>query len=287
VKVLPKDANDVRAAARHLNYVGRYGKLELETDDWERVQGRKVGGALLEDWDLDIDEVRRQSKLAASKGRQPPKLVHKLMFSMPPGTQPDKVREAVRNFAREEFWGQHRYAFVLHTDEKHPHVHLMLKAVSEQGVRLNIKKSTLRHWRAEFARNLRLLGVRANATERAVRGQTLKAKKDGIYRASLRGDSTYVRAQAEAVAAELPKGDIRVKPGRRKLSETRKQVVSGFHALENRLMREGHRELALETRKFVEEMHVPMTEREWVAQRLINKLKARAAARAATHITRT
>src|SRR5258708_30867656 len=26
------------------------------------------------------------------------------------------------------------------------------------------------------------------------------AKKDGIYRASLRGDSTYIRAQAEAVA---------------------------------------------------------------------------------------
>ncbi len=125
---------------------------------------------------------------------------------MPPGTPPDKVLGAVRNFAREEFWGQHRYAFVLHTDEAHPHVHLVLKAVNEQGVRLNIKKATLRHWRSEFARNLRLLGVEANATERAVRGEGRKAKKDGIYRASLRGDSTYVRAQAEAVAAELLKG---------------------------------------------------------------------------------
>jgi hypothetical protein len=57
----------------------------------------------------------------------------------------------VRNFAREEFWGQHRYAFALHTDEPHPHVHLVLKAVSEQGVRLNIKKSTLRHWWSEYA----------------------------------------------------------------------------------------------------------------------------------------
>jgi type IV secretory pathway VirD2 relaxase len=112
------------------------------------------------------------------------------MFSMPPGTPPGKVLGAVRNFAREGFWSQHRYAFALHTDDAHPHVHLVLKAVSEQGVRLNIKKATLRHWRSEFARNLRLLGVEANTTERAVRGETRKAKKDGIYRASQRGDST-------------------------------------------------------------------------------------------------
>ena len=107
------------------------------------------------------------------------------MFSMPPGTPPAKVLAAVRNFAREEFALQHRYAFVLHTDEPHPHVHLVLKAVSEQGVRLNIRKATLRHWRSEFARNLRLLGVSANATERAVRGEGRVNKIDGIDRAGL------------------------------------------------------------------------------------------------------
>src|SRR5437762_1770342 len=155
------------------------------------------------------------------------------MFSMPPGTPPEKVREAVRNFAREEFWGQHRYAFVLHTDEPHPHVHLVMKAVSEQGVRLNIKKATLRHWRTEFAHHLTLLGVAANATERAVRGETRKAKKDGIYRASLRGESTYLRAQAEAVAAELLKGSIRVEAGKRKLVETRRAVEDGWRSVAN------------------------------------------------------
>jgi type IV secretion system T-DNA border endonuclease VirD2 len=112
----------------------------------------------------------------------------------------------------------HRYAFTLHADEPHPHVHLVLKAVSEQGVRLNIKKATLRHWRSEFARNLRLLGIEANATERAVRGETRKAKKDGIHRAGLRGDSTYLRAQAEAVAAELLKSNASAEPGKRNWS---------------------------------------------------------------------
>ena len=109
VKVLPRDSNDLKAVGKHLDYIGRYGKLELETDDGERFSGR-IGKALLDDWDLDIDDVRRQATLAATKGRKPPKLVHKLMFSMPPGTPPDKVLGAVRNFAREEFWGQHRYA---------------------------------------------------------------------------------------------------------------------------------------------------------------------------------
>lgn len=272
VKVLPKDANDLKAARRHLDYIGRYGKLELETDDGERHQGR-IGKALLNDWDLDIDEVRRQSNLAATRGRQPPKIAHKLIFSMPEGTPPNKVLGAVRNFAREEYWGLHRYAFVLHTDEPQPHVHLVLKAVSEQGVRLNIKKATLRHWRSEFARNLRLLGVEANATERAVRGETRKAKKDGIYRASLRGDSTYVRAQAEAVAAELLKGSLRVDSGKRTLVETRNQVQTGWQTLAVRLADKGHQTIASDVQRFVERMPPPRTDRELVAHELRQRIR--------------
>jgi Relaxase/Mobilisation nuclease domain len=239
VKVLPRASNDFKAVGKHMDYIGRNGELELETDDGERLSGH-IGKDLLDDWDLDLDDVRRQATLAATKGRNPPKLVHKLMFSMPPGTPPDKVLGAVRNFAREEFWGPHRYTFVLHTDEPHPHVHLVLKAVSEQGVRLNIKKATLRHWRSEFARNLRVLGVEANATERAVRGETRKARTDGIYRASLRGDSTYIRAQAEAVAAELRKGNVRSDIGKHKLAETRRQVESGWRSVANRLAKDGN-----------------------------------------------
>jgi len=270
--VLPRDSNDLKAVGKHLDYIGRYGKLELETDDGEHMGGRR-GNGLLDDWDLDIDDVRRQATLAATKGRKPPKLVHKLLFSMPPGTPPDKVLGAVRNLARQEFWGQHRYAFALHTDEAHPHVHLVLKAVSEQGVRLNVKKATLRHWRSEFARNLRLLGVEANATERAVRGETRKAKKDGIYRASQRGDSTYVRAQAEAVAAELMKGNIRAEPGKSKLVETRKTVEDSWRSISHRLAKDGHLDLAGDVQRFADRMPPARTERESVADELRQRLR--------------
>lgn len=267
VKVLPRASNDLKAVGKHIDYIGRKGELEVETDDGEQLGGR-IGKDLLDDWDLDIDDVRRQSTLAATKGSKPPKLVHKLMFSMPPGTPSDKVLGAVRNFAREEFWSQHRYAFVLHTDEPHPHVHLVLKAVNEEGVRLNIKKATLRHWRSEFARNLRMLGVEANATAREVRGEGRKAWTDGIYRANLRGDSTYVRAQAETVAAELLRGNFRIEPTRRTLVETRQQIEGGWRSISHLLVQEGHYDLAKEVQRFVERMPVPRTDRELIAQSL-------------------
>jgi hypothetical protein len=268
VKVLPRASNDLKAVGKHLDYIDRKGELELETDDGERLGGR-VGKDLLDDWDLDIDDVRRQATLAATKGRKPSKLVHKLMFSMPPRTPPDRVLGAVRNFAREEFWGQHRYAFVLHTDEPHPHVHLVLKAVSEQGVRLNIKKATLRHWRSEFARNLRFLGVEANATERAVRGETRKAKMDGVYRASLKGNSTLTRARAEAVSSELFKGHLGWEAGKSKLMNTRKEVERGWRATSAILLDRGDRELAARVHRFVGQMPPPLTDKEQLAQELI------------------
>jgi len=270
VKVLGRNSNDLKAAARHFDYIGRKGELELETDDGERLQGR-VGQSLLEEWDLDIDDVRRQGDLKATDSRKPPKLVHKLMFSMPPGTPPDKVVAAVRNFAREEFALQHRYAFVLHIDEPHPHVHLVLKAVSEQGVRLNIKKATLRHWRSEFARNLRLLGVSANATERAVRGESRANKIDGVFRAEQRGTSIRVRNRVELIAVELARGNLRPESGNQVMQQTRKDVVGGWRALSKILNREGQRDLAANVIKFVEKMPPPRTDKERIAIALLHR----------------
>ena len=283
VKVLPRSSNDLKAVGKHLDYIGRQGHLALESDDGQQLHGR-IGKELLEDWDLDIDDVRRQGSLAAADGRKPSKLVHKLMFSMPPGTPPQKVLSAVRHLAREEFYGRHRYVLVLHTDEPHPHVHLVLKAVSERGERLNIKKATLRHWRSEFARNLRLLGVEANATERAVRGENTKAQKDGIYRASLRGDSTFVRAKVEAVAAELISGDNRVEIGRRTLVDTRHQVESGWRELAANLAKDRHQDLARDVQRFVDQLPQPQTERELVAREL--RLRVRKPPTRTAHPTR-
>ena len=76
-------------------------------------------------------------------------------FFQPPGTPATKVLQAVRRFATNEWALKHRYAMVLHTNEPHPHVHVVVKAMSEQGKRLNIRKPTLRAWRTQFAESAR------------------------------------------------------------------------------------------------------------------------------------
>jgi hypothetical protein len=160
LKVLPAGANSVVAARQHLAYVGRQGDVELLTDDGQRLEDRGAGADLIEEWDLDLAEC--QSGLGGLQGRRAPKLVHKLVFSMPAGTPADKVLVATQGFCREKLALKHRYALALHTDEAHPHVHVIIKAISEQGERLNIRKATLRQWREEFAKQLRSVGVAAN-----------------------------------------------------------------------------------------------------------------------------
>jgi hypothetical protein len=122
---------------------------------------------------------------------------------------------------------------------------------------------------------LRLLGVEANATERAVRGQGIKAKKDGIFRASLRGDSTYVRAQAEAVAAELLIANSHVESGKRALVGTRKKIEKGWRILADNLHKVGHQDLARDVIQFVEGMPPPRTEKDLLAARILERTSSR------------
>jgi type IV secretory pathway VirD2 relaxase len=99
---------------------------------------------------------------------------------MPSPTPADKVLAAARKFAREKFALQHRYAMVLHTDQQHPHVHVVVKAESEEGRRLHIDKAMLRAWRDDFARLMREQGVAANATPRVIRGRNKGKTRDAI-----------------------------------------------------------------------------------------------------------
>lgn len=268
VKVLTRGGQNLGAVRRHFEYLNRKGALEIETDDGDRLAGKGVERALMDDWDLEIEENRRSANLVALSGRHQPKLVHKVLFSMPPGTPPQKLLEAVKNFAREEFGLKHRYAMVLHTDEPHPHVHMVVKAVSEQGERLHIRKATLRGWRQGFARHLRVVGVPANATERAVRGENRSSKPDGIYRAERHGESWRLRVRVEEVWRELTVGRLRPDFGKGTLIETRKAVERGWWEASEILAAQGQWELAKEVRQFVGRMPPPRTDQEIIAGEL-------------------
>ena len=64
---------------------------------------------------------------------------------------------------------------------KNPHVHLVVKSVSETGERLYIRKDTLQTWREQFAYALREQGIEANATPAAIRGKAKSSAKGAIH----------------------------------------------------------------------------------------------------------
>jgi hypothetical protein len=268
-------ARTVRGVGQHVDYIGREGELGIETDDEERLQGEGFEKALLKDWRLDLDAQQARAPYSGTPGRKTPKLVHNIVLSMPAGIPPDKLLKAVRKFAQEQFVLTHRYAMALHTDQGNPHVHLVVKAMSEQGQRLNIRKATLREWRQEFARHLREQGIAANATERAVRGHARASKNDGIYRASKRGDSTHLRERRRSVARELQNGEVRFEPGKSKLLKTRQNVKRGWRAVSELLERQGQSALAAEVNWFVERMPAPLTEKERVVEQLYGNIRAK------------
>ena len=267
-------ARTVRGVAAHLEYLEK--RADLETDEGAVLAEKGLGRELLKDWDLELDERRRHTQRGVASGRKPPKLVHNLVFSMPRGTDSDKLHNAVQKFATEKFGLQHRYAMALHTDQGNPHVHVVVKAMSEQGERLNIYKATLREWRKDFAQYLRDFGVEANATERAVRGAYRQNRKDGIHRAAARGESTFMRERAESVAREMRSGAVRPEDGKRRLRQTRQQVERGWLAFADAAALDGMQDVADQVRRFVERMPSARTDREWIAERMYSASHLRA-----------
>jgi Relaxase/Mobilisation nuclease domain len=249
-------ARTLAGVEQSIRYVGRDGKLGLESDTGDRLGMKGFESDLVRDWNLDLETQVRYTQRSIRAPRKPPKLVHNLIFSMPPGTPPHLLLKAVRKLTRTQFGSDHRHALVLHTDEPHPHVHVIVKAMSEQGERLNIRKATLRLWRQEFAANLRELGVAANATERAVRGQNRTSMPDGIYRAAQRGESSYVRDRIRRAATSNSNKET--------LDRTRGHVVDGWRAVSERLRADGYTNLANHVDRFLTQMPSVRTDAEVV-----------------------
>ena len=157
----------------------------------------------------------------------------------------------------------------------HPHVHMVIRAVGEDGKRLNIRKATLREWRGSFAQHLRAHGIAANATERAVRGQTWSGFKDGIHRASLRGNSRYLRERVQRIAKELRDGGLKPNPGKTKLLDTRRDVIAGWYAAADALAAAGQGALAEKIWRFIGGMHRPLTTDEQLAAKLEERTRTR------------
>jgi hypothetical protein len=187
---------------------------------------------------------------------------------MPAPTHPDMVLAAARKFARQKF-AQHRYAMVLHTDQKHPHVHLVVKAENELGRRLHIDKQLLRDWREDFARLMREQGIAANATPRAIRGENKKKTRNEIFKAQRYGKSTALRDRVIGIAQELTRSKTVADPARERLLETRKSLVSTWMKAAEVLDAQGEMILAGDVRYFAGHLPPVLTDRQRLAVQFI------------------
>lgn len=145
----------------HLDYISRNGAVPLEDETGRVIAGKEAVSDLGQEWKYGLYGIPEESRRRES---------FNIVLSMPPGTDRAAVTDAARAFAKAEFSENHQYVFATHDDERHPHVHLCVKALGIDGTRLNPRKADLQRWRERFAEMLRDHGVEANATPRHLRG---------------------------------------------------------------------------------------------------------------------
>ena len=148
-------------------------KFELEDERGEKLQGIENMYERAREWEAFAVSGDDRRKGAVSRS---------ITFSMPSGTDPEKLKDAVRVLVQDEFAG-HRYVMTLHTDTDSPYVHFTYATRNSDTERRHYpKRDDLQRYRGKFAAALRDRGIDANATSRKARladrpTESIKARK--------------------------------------------------------------------------------------------------------------
>jgi type IV secretion system T-DNA border endonuclease VirD2 len=263
-EVMLKITGYVRTGAgikHHLDYVARHGALEVEDECGGVLSGKDAVKDLAKDWKRDIGDRKNEARMTTH-----------IVLSMPPGTDPDSVKQAARKFAAKTFGDNYRYVFVLHTDEAHPHVHLTINNQGFDGRKLHIPKGRPQEWRESFAEEMRDLDVEAEATPRATRGVVRKKVKSAVHHMRKRGirtetDKARVREALEERRGKPPKP----RPWEAVIAERQKKVRKNWVRYARSLEETGREEdkaAAGNVYAFVRNMPSPKTERHDLHERI-------------------
>ncbi len=149
----------------NFTYISRLGhgpdeELGLETSEGVVLRDGRDMQILAKDWhDFEMDgDARRKGATSIS-----------MILSMPTGTDPERLKAAALDFAREEF-ANRSWVAGLHVDRDHPHVHITIARRDFDGRRFHPDRDDLFRWRQRFAEKLRDRGIEANATPTRARG---------------------------------------------------------------------------------------------------------------------
>jgi type IV secretion system T-DNA border endonuclease VirD2 len=171
----------------HLEYIGRKGEVEIETRDGEILTSADDIVERAAEWSDTLEWRSRPTVSSVS-----------LIFSMPAGTDPEKVLGAVRALANAELSDNHDYVLALHTDTPRPHVHLTVQAEGLDRTRFNPRPVQLHRFRERFARELRERGVAAEATPRRARGRGIAGSSMALVKLRARLASGVSRVMTNA-----------------------------------------------------------------------------------------
>uniref|UniRef100_UPI0035ABF201 LPD7 domain-containing protein n=1 Tax=Rhizobium rhizogenes TaxID=359 RepID=UPI0035ABF201 len=182
----------VRKGTRHAVWSVRMDKSGSFVGDVV-VDAGSTSLAEAKDWKRDLRSQERRD-------------VAHIIFSAKPGTPKEQFVDAARATLAREFAG-HRYAFVLHEDRQHLHVHAAVKMLSETGQRLHPRIQDFRRWRQTLAEEARERDISMDAVSRFERANPPGYKLKDIRRVQ-RGIATdNARRRVEAVkngAAHIP-----------------------------------------------------------------------------------
>ena len=249
VKVTGRQRRGVHVKA-HLEYIGRKGDVDIETRDGEILTTREGVAERAAEWSDSLQWRSRPTVSSVS-----------LIFSMPEGTDPDKVLGAVRALAHAELSDNHDYVLALHTDTPRPHVHLTVQAEGLDRKRFNPRPVQLNRFRERFARELRARGVAAEATPRRARGQGVAGSSMALVklRARLRTEGSRQITQSDRrtneQAVAVARGQDQLPPfiaaGTFRWQEIRRAYEQTADALDGTGQAED-RELAKDVRTFLD-----------------------------------
>ncbi len=252
----------------HMDYISRNGDVEIEDENGDIHQGMEAVRDVRDSW--------AKGKIGIPYEGEKRKEAFNIVLSMPPGTDRQAVKDAAREFAKEQF-GNHQYVFAAHDDEKHPHVHLAVKAVGHDGIRLNPRKGDLQFWREQFAEKLRDQGIEANATPRRARGIVQKAEKQAVrhidaeFEQGKRKEPARVtKAQKRDAEAEAATGKKRTHPAQDKISVARKDTQKAYGQIARALVtgEAEDKQIALDIVQLVKTMPPVVTKHEALVQSL-------------------
>lgn len=259
----------------HLDYLSRNGKIELEDDRGNIYKDKDAGKEIAKEW-KDEHEIKRNTKREQSASR----LSTTIVFSMPFGTPPEAVKDAVRELAKQEFQGKYNYVMALHKDTDSPHAHLCIcnKGINGQK-NLHFTREEMDALRGKFAEKMQEQGIDAEATPRAMRGVVKKSERIAAVKARERLQDKGERLNKDKKLVQEVVAERRglkakpVEPWNANIQKQQTEIRQAWANIHEELKAQGKKEDAEAVKKFIESMPKIETRKQELFRRFDEAMK--------------